>query len=227
MLGALWAPLDDASVDEYLRSITTIRHREDTGCINPSWLLGLSSAQICPDTPTPSQAGAAAQSPGPSPTSANDELFVSPPPAWSSLEALQMQGHQRPSTSPGQTSSSTPSVPTTTEPSSTPLTDVDNPVPGNRVPARFVCQEERCSRSFGSQKDLDRHRDSVHGSSGADVFRCRCGKTEARKDNHDRHVRKCRLPTVAPFCCRCGREAERVADHLEHASRWSRRFDCP
>jgi hypothetical protein len=88
---------------------------------------------------------------------------------------------------------------------------------------RFACLEDGCSKRFSSKKDLDRHFDSMHGT---DYFRCRCGKIDARKDNHDRHVRKCRRVITTSCRCGCGENSDDVLGHLEHGARWNRRFGC-
>lgn len=91
----------------------------------------------------------------------------------------------------------------------------------------FICEQEGCSRQFGSFKDLKRHFDSLHGAS---FFRCRCGKKDARKDNHKRHFTKCRLPTsgssTGRFCCRCGQKSESFDAHLIHIASWNMRSGC-
>ncbi|KAK4463245.1 hypothetical protein QBC42DRAFT_70499 [Cladorrhinum samala] len=102
--------------------------------------------------------------------------------------------------------------------------------PTNSSPSgsrRFQCGVPGCGQEFGSPKDLSRHEDSVHASNGdADHFRCQCGKTHARKDNHDRHARGCRLPKTSTYRCRCGRETPSVTDHLAHAGGWSSVLGC-
>lgn len=102
------------------------------------------------------------------------------------------------------------------------------PSPARAAPStsRFACQEADCLLQFSSQKDLDRHFESVHGTDLV-KFRCVCGKLDSRKDNHDRHVRKCRLPKQDSYRCRCGSTSDRATAHLDHVARWQRRLGCP
>lgn len=93
----------------------------------------------------------------------------------------------------------------------------------NSMKTHFACKEKGCSKQFSSYKDLNRHFDSLHGRS---FFRCRCGKKNARKDNHERHVIKCRRPSIGWFYCRCGQRVEAVQDHLQHIIAWNMRSGC-
>jgi len=71
----------------------------------------------------------------------------------------------------------------------------------------FTCQLGRCGASFPSQKDLVRHHHSQQHAA-LPSFRCACDKPESRRDNHKRHVEKCKLPHRQPFRCENGHTAE-------------------
>jgi hypothetical protein len=201
VLSALWGSAEAA--DNYLLSITTSRcDRDETLCIDPS-LLQLSTT--APDTNI-------------------HRIYLLPhlsaTPTLSPDHLL-----------PGQSNLDTPSISSaTTEFSSSPKMHVDHATICQSPPPtiRFTCQEQDCSSTFSSQKDLDRHFDSVHG---IHFFTCRCGKLEARKDNQDRHVRKCRLTSTSPYRCPCGDTTDSAERHLGHISRrtrnrQTRRFEC-
>ncbi|KAK4183441.1 hypothetical protein QBC35DRAFT_478158 [Podospora australis] len=122
--------------------------------------------------------------------------------------------------------SPSPSMPMTSGDVEGQLTDIpqlDQPsglLPSPSKQPRFPCPVPNCGRAFTSPKDLRRHLDSIQHadpSGGKAFFRCRCGKLSPRKDNHDRHVRKCRHPTQSPFRCRCGHETTSALHHLAHA----------
>ncbi|KAK4463246.1 hypothetical protein QBC42DRAFT_324989 [Cladorrhinum samala] len=107
-----------------------------------------------------------------------------------------------------------------------PYADIKSKTPANK--ARFSCGINDCLQVFESDKDLRRHHESsVHssiGSSGAEnFFRCQCGKKAPRKDNHETHFRRCRLPATETYRCRCGRETQQANDHLDHLENGS----CP
>lgn len=92
----------------------------------------------------------------------------------------------------------------------------------------FPCQN--CDSIFSSRKDRRRHGDSIHRTGSR--FRCRCGKFDPRKDNHDRHVRSCRISQNGlykhRFCCRCGVETDpnEPLTHLSHVAGWDRDRNC-
>lgn len=102
-----------------------------------------------------------------------------------------------------------------------------NPIPAASSTGRFACQEVDCPLQFSSQKDLDRHFESVHGVADLAKFQCACGKLDPRKDNHGRHVRTCRRSRPTSFRCRCGTTSERAKAHLKHIAAWRRRRGCP
>jgi hypothetical protein len=203
VLSALWGSAEAA--DTYLISITTSRcDRDETLCIDPS-LLQLSTT--APD--------------------ANIHRIF-PLPRLSATPTLNPDH-----LSPGKSNLDTPSIrSTTTEFSSSPQMHVDHAtISQSSLPTMgSTCQEQGCSSTvtFKDQKDLDRHFDSVHG---IDFFTCRCGKFVARKDNQDRHVRKCRLTSTGPYRCPCGDTTDSAKRHLRHISRrtrnrQTRRFEC-
>lgn len=86
------------------------------------------------------------------------------------------------------------------------------------VASLFPC-ERGCNRSFPSRRERDRHHgtlrhagaqpdwDSSVPSPGASPFQCACGKTDARRDNHRRHVKGCTgpRPGTPPVVFRCDR----------------------
>jgi hypothetical protein len=93
--------------------------------------------------------------------------------------------------------------------------------------SQFMCEVSSCAAVFASMKDLDRHVYSVHERDPAKHFRCLCGKTNPRKDNHERHVRNCRNSRVHPyFRCTCGHSVTDKLHHLNHVSRWRRATTC-
>ena len=253
-MGALWAPPED--VETYLSSITTLdRPHEDTvNSISPQRLLGSHFPTDCEwQEPTPAPlttlifADHGFQIP-------SFPLPHRPPPLATSVahqdhqhagqagiqemcqrqtvsctfgpgigDATRSRQDETPLTMPAQSrksssSSLTSPAAASTSYSTTPTDDDMKPRP------RFACQHGQCTRAFRSQKDLGRHLDSVHRKSAA--FRCRCGKTFPRKDNHDRHVRGCRKEPVTSFRCRCGSEADMIVGHLEHIQSWSMSGGC-
>lgn len=245
MLSALWGP--DELVDRYLCSIATAKRSDDALCLDPQ-LIPLRStpdSDIPPTTssfspltppgiPHPAQA---------SPTSASEDSSSSPAPsirqAHSPSQPSSLASDQNSPDAPSLRS--TPST-TATSSASTPLTNADANITPSQftstpdsntisTASRFACREPGClvDRLFGSQKDLDRHFDSIHGT---DIFYCRCDKPEKRKDNQDRHVRKCRLVARGPYRCPCGHATDSPTAHLEHIgrrirNRQTRRFRCP
>ncbi|KAM7209897.1 hypothetical protein V8F06_014719, partial [Rhypophila decipiens] len=119
----------------------------------------------------------------------------------------------------------------------TPLTDTESPTAAtpsrsvslninNHQPAGrkgFPCQVPDCpfTGPFGSERDLERHCDSKHDGAGGRAFRCRCGKLDTRKDNHDRHVPVCRKDAKTSYRCWCDHETELVTEHQEHIRHWT------
>ncbi|KAK4223492.1 hypothetical protein QBC38DRAFT_487641 [Podospora fimiseda] len=136
-------------------------------------------------------------------------------------EALQLPEITTPDYSPTPiTPDSTLSIFSSTSPSrafSTPRTVSSSDAKSPR--RRLSC----CGKDFHSPRDLDRHFNSFHGS---ERLKCRCGKLNSRKDNHKRHVSKCRLPTVTSYRCSCGREDHIKDKHLSHIKKWSANKVC-
>ncbi|KAI1735288.1 hypothetical protein F4680DRAFT_470182 [Xylaria scruposa] len=79
---------------------------------------------------------------------------------------------------------------------------------------RFAC--EKCNHPFGSAKDLKRHKKSKHRTDSSPVFKCRCGKTDPRKDNHKRHVMKCGGDPQygSLYTCICGTRYANFGEYL-------------
>ena len=72
--------------------------------------------------------------------------------------------------------------------------------------------------SCNSRKDLQRHLETsrAHCDDGTRVYWCCCGRTQARKDNHLRHVRSCNAPPQNPYMCKCGWWFSSRTEHEEH-----------
>lgn len=76
---------------------------------------------------------------------------------------------------------------------------------------KFICERGCDNRSFPSRRDLERHnRSLLHRpkdrvtKAGADDYECACGMYTSRKDNHARHVQKCKKAGGGTFhCWRC------------------------
>ncbi|KAI1820292.1 hypothetical protein F4861DRAFT_543080 [Xylaria intraflava] len=75
-----------------------------------------------------------------------------------------------------------------------------------------------CSRWFSLEKDLRRHKSSVHRQPSDPAFRCRCGHEDSRKDNYKRHLRKCKKELVNPYyaCKCCSHECMAKGEHEKH-----------
>ncbi|KAI0195512.1 hypothetical protein F4808DRAFT_440438 [Astrocystis sublimbata] len=83
----------------------------------------------------------------------------------------------------------------------------------------YLCTLDiHCQWSFKHQKDLIRHKNTVHQIGGGDKlsFRCRCSKENPRKDNHKRHCLSCNTTYYDAYRCRCGGLAMQLQDHIEH-----------
>ncbi|KAI0856487.1 hypothetical protein F4860DRAFT_492845 [Xylaria cubensis] len=81
---------------------------------------------------------------------------------------------------------------------------------------RFGCNE--CPSSFAQNKDLNRHKISVHPTGNEPLYRCRCGKEGVRKDNYLRHVEPCSNYHYPTYACKCGYACEDKDDHVGHVS---------
>ncbi|KAI1129491.1 hypothetical protein F5Y10DRAFT_290876 [Nemania abortiva] len=81
---------------------------------------------------------------------------------------------------------------------------------------RFTCGE--CGSQFEYKKDLERHVKSKHRRDGDSTYKCRCGKTDPRKDNHRRHVKKCKNRYLIgnSYTCVCGGEYANPDEYLGH-----------
>ncbi|KAK3989413.1 hypothetical protein QBC44DRAFT_308638 [Cladorrhinum sp. PSN332] len=80
-----------------------------------------------------------------------------------------------------------------------------------------------CHQALSGGRELRRHVDEVHGT---ETFRCHCGKKDARKSNHERHVRPCRRQVSNAYRCRCGRETNELNEHLRHVGKWRFQHLC-
>ncbi|KAM7187640.1 hypothetical protein V8F33_011107 [Rhypophila sp. PSN 637] len=239
----LWSHSDDTSGCVDPRQLQWAAIPTDAALL-PSPLLGVPSSSPPQPASTP---------PAPSDTSMTPsdglsmEISSSSPDAadlW--VRALISGRSMSMSTSPSQTAESdgTWSTPCTTahvDLPVTPLTDAESQTAAtlrlnsdseNTQQARrksFPCQVPACSVAvfFSSKKDLDRHCNSVHGSAGDKGFRCRCGRLDTRKDNHDRHIRGCRKEVKTSYRCWCRHETSLVTEHQEHIRRWTKKSGCP
>ncbi|KAI1121394.1 hypothetical protein F5Y10DRAFT_272143 [Nemania abortiva] len=80
---------------------------------------------------------------------------------------------------------------------------------------QFPCT--MCPNSFKYRKDLNRHLDTVHKTLDDPVYRCRCGKTDTRKDNCRRHVRNCKgKHPDRYFICKCGSTFTVKEEYIAH-----------
>ncbi|KAK0623780.1 hypothetical protein B0T14DRAFT_517043 [Immersiella caudata] len=242
MLSALWGPAE--VVDLYLGSVATPQPI-DTFCngVDPKSLILRSTLHSSSSLPTLAPPAPQNTTPHP-PSSTSAPILVNKLSSTPSTPGdISTQSPNEHSSLPSeQNSPSALHLASVTETSSwpTPPTSVDtsvSPSQSTGTPAssiastssRFACRESRCSgRAFRNQKDLDRHFDSIHGT---DVFHCRCGKSEKRKDNQDRHVRKCRLDVRGAYRCPCGHTTASPKEYLTHISRrvrnrQTRRSEC-
>jgi hypothetical protein len=86
----------------------------------------------------------------------------------------------------------------------------------------YECSEKKkdgttCRQTFKRSKDLTRHLKTLHPSKDAKKSVCRCGKSDYRRDNHTRHVEKCKFAVkTAPFKCSQGHEYHSRAAYLNH-----------
>lgn len=86
---------------------------------------------------------------------------------------------------------------------------------------RYSCN--RCPQRFKQRKDLDRHtpiHDRVPGGQKIKGrYLCQCGKLDHRKDNHKRHVEKCKKSGGNNFVCQCLFETGHKEEHEDHIRR--------
>ncbi|GAW20951.1 hypothetical protein ANO14919_104640 [Xylariales sp. No.14919] len=76
-----------------------------------------------------------------------------------------------------------------------------------------------CPTAFKHRKDLNRHMDTVHATGQELVYRCSCGKTDIRKDNHRRHVGTCtKKRSDCPYICKCLSRYKDEEEYLSHIS---------
>ncbi|KAK3109123.1 hypothetical protein FSP39_023489 [Pinctada imbricata] len=86
----------------------------------------------------------------------------------------------------------------------------------------FTC--EICGKIFQQNKNLNRHKRSVHGNI---KFSCsKCSKEFTRKENKDRHELTCDLPTDDHRCPRCNKlcaTAHGLKRHMSHHAQGAKR----
>ncbi|RYO74945.1 hypothetical protein DL764_010627 [Monosporascus ibericus] len=115
----------------------------------------------------------------------------------------------------------------------TPVTPSTNPgearPPGRRGKTSHRPRCDLCDKDFFSPKDLKRHnlttkkhsqKNHEHLQVPCPEYTCRCGFTQPRKDNHQRHLRTCKLKvkTHPGYICSCGREDRDKGGHKQHIS---------
>ncbi|KAI0451127.1 hypothetical protein F5B21DRAFT_528237 [Xylaria acuta] len=90
------------------------------------------------------------------------------------------------------------------------------PPPGVTEPSRkHKCT--KCPDNFTHNKDLVRHMNTVHAAGNEEVYRCRCGKDNVRKDNHCRHARACKKERRhSYYTCKCLVACAEKEEHLRH-----------
>ncbi|KAK5636194.1 hypothetical protein RRF57_011906 [Xylaria bambusicola] len=81
---------------------------------------------------------------------------------------------------------------------------------------QFKCDYSNCDKSYAHYKDLKRHQTTKHCGDQYS-YHCRCGKSCPRKDNHRRHLGKCKANTQhGVYRCRCHHYSEDKADYDSH-----------
>ncbi|KAI0907599.1 hypothetical protein F4823DRAFT_548282 [Ustulina deusta] len=81
--------------------------------------------------------------------------------------------------------------------------------------------------SFRYNKDLTRHTSTVHPTGYEPVYRCRCGKSDFRKDNHLRHVGTCARSRsgIHYYACRCRSTYKEKDEYIDHVQSRHVKFD--
>ncbi|RYP54459.1 hypothetical protein DL768_000765 [Monosporascus sp. mg162] len=115
----------------------------------------------------------------------------------------------------------------------TPITPITNPgearPPGRRGKTLHRPRCDLCDKDFFSPKDLKRHNRTTkkHSQKNHEHFQvpcpeytCRCGFTQGRKDNYERHLKTCKLKvkTHPGYTCSCGLEDRDKGGHERHIS---------
>ncbi|KAI1108804.1 hypothetical protein F5Y14DRAFT_434636 [Nemania sp. NC0429] len=79
--------------------------------------------------------------------------------------------------------------------------------------------------TFSTSKDLVRHQKTskAHWTESTQFYRCRCGISQTRKDNHLRHVQNCDAQPCNAYGCKCKAETEVQDDHIKHVEGCGRR----
>ena len=82
---------------------------------------------------------------------------------------------------------------------------------------RFRCEKAGCEQVFTNKRGRDRHYKTRAHAAERDsnpTYRCRCGKSDTRKDNHRRHLNSCKKDFMTPYQCLCGTHT--VMEKEEH-----------
>ncbi|KXJ87071.1 hypothetical protein Micbo1qcDRAFT_197967 [Microdochium bolleyi] len=111
-------------------------------------------------------------------------------------------------------------------PGSPPILQQPTPPPSPETGAhskprrQYACCWSKCCKTFPSEKDRIRHERTHDKNTSARLgtYRCICGKTDSRRDNHRRHVETCRsvYSTTGSFVCAKGCRHATAQDHLDH-----------
>ena len=87
---------------------------------------------------------------------------------------------------------------------------------------KFWCEKDGCEQVFTTKRGRDRHYETRVHATGRDsdpTYQCRCGKTDARKDNHRRHLNSCKKDSLTPYRCLCGTHTVlNKEEHEEHVN---------
>ncbi|KAI1820290.1 hypothetical protein F4861DRAFT_523659 [Xylaria intraflava] len=179
--------------DSYGTDLSASRSYSISGDPIPSPAQELPGHQLAPDrTPTAPSQHATGEPPAAS-LRLTPESTITNPPSWDNQSGLLLS-----STS----ASSTPAQ----------LTDDAN------LSTPYKC--EYCSWTGDLRKDLNWYRVTMHRAPGEPLFRCRCGHENSRKDNYERHLRRCERTLIHPYyMCKCGDENEVKEEHEEHIRR--------
>ncbi|RWA09194.1 hypothetical protein EKO27_g5903 [Xylaria grammica] len=97
----------------------------------------------------------------------------------------------------------------------TPLFPPLSTIPSTSEVRPYSCHA--CSAVFAYLKDLRRHMETVHRDGQEAVFRCNCGKSDTRRDNHCRHIRNCtKKRSGFLYGCKCLSWYAEEAEYLDH-----------
>ncbi|KAI0503140.1 hypothetical protein F5B22DRAFT_630567 [Xylaria bambusicola] len=101
--------------------------------------------------------------------------------------------------------------------------DIHSRGPSTGPPYR--CEAQTCGKTFANNRELQRHYLSC--KQGQEVlghslttsllaFRCACGKSHSRRDNHKEHVRKCQREATGEYRCEKGHTRSDKKQWLAH-----------